>query len=103
MHILSLVKKLTMSLCNDIMKFSILGFRSDIRIELQAPVVIYPFKYFQGYGIMCSILLLTFMNMECLGKLIMAILACLLQGISDIDTHPPLQNVSECDQEIPQS
>ena len=30
-------QNLTMSLCND-MRFSILGFRSDIRIELQAPV-----------------------------------------------------------------
>ena len=28
-----------MSLRNDIMRFSVLGFRSDIRIELQAPVV----------------------------------------------------------------
>ena len=28
-----------MSLSNDIMRFSVLGFRSDIRIELQAPVV----------------------------------------------------------------
>ena len=29
-----------MSLRSDIMRFSVLGFRSDIRIELQAPVVI---------------------------------------------------------------
>ena len=28
-----------MSLRNDIMRFSVLGFRSDIKIELQAPVV----------------------------------------------------------------
>ena len=26
-------------LCNDIMRFSVLGFRSDLRIELQAPVI----------------------------------------------------------------
>ena len=32
-------QNLTMSLRNDIMRFSVLGFRSDIRIELQAPVV----------------------------------------------------------------
>ena len=32
-------QKLTMSLCNDIIRFSVLGLRSDIRIELQAPVV----------------------------------------------------------------
>ena len=31
--------KLTMLLRNDIMKFLVLGFRRDIRIELQAPVV----------------------------------------------------------------
>ena len=30
--------KLTMSLRNDIMRFSVSGFGSDIRIELQAPV-----------------------------------------------------------------
>ena len=29
-----------MSLRNDIMRFSVLGFRSDIMIELQAPVVV---------------------------------------------------------------
>ena len=28
-----------MSLRNDIMRFSVLGFRSDLRIELQAPVL----------------------------------------------------------------
>ena len=28
-----------MSLRNDIMRFSVLGFRSDLRIELQAPVI----------------------------------------------------------------
>ena len=31
-------------LCNDIMRFSVLGFRSDIRIELQAPVDIILYK-----------------------------------------------------------
>ena len=31
---------LTMSLRNGISRFSVLGFRSDIRIELQAPVII---------------------------------------------------------------
>ena len=30
-----------MSVRNDIMRFSVLGFRSDIRIELQAPVISY--------------------------------------------------------------
>ena len=39
-HLYSLKTKiLTMSLRNDIMRFSVLEFRSDIRIELQAPVV----------------------------------------------------------------
>ena len=33
-----------MSLRNDIMRFSVLGFRSDIRIELQAPVVKHTIK-----------------------------------------------------------
>ena len=32
-------QKLAMSLRNDIMRFSVLGFRSDIRIEFQAPVL----------------------------------------------------------------
>ena len=31
-------QKLTMSLPSDIMRFSVLGIRSDIRIKLQAPV-----------------------------------------------------------------
>ena len=47
--------------------------------------------------------LLTSMNMECFGKLIMAILACLLQWISDFGTHPPIQKVRDYDQEIPKS
>ena len=40
-----------MSLRSDIMRFSVLGFKSDIRIELQAPVVSlwYAFKY-SGYA-----------------------------------------------------
>ena len=55
----------------------------------------YPF-YFQGYGILCSILV-TFRDIEYLGKLIMAIFASLLgtlarffQGICDI-WYPPIQ------------
>ena len=32
-------QKHTMSLHNDIMRISVLGFRCDIRIELQAPVI----------------------------------------------------------------
>ena len=31
---------ITSLLRNDIMRFSVLGFRSDLRIELQAPVVL---------------------------------------------------------------
>ena len=33
-----------MSLQNDIMRFSVLGFRSEIRIELQAPVIVHVFR-----------------------------------------------------------
>ena len=43
-YITSIIKpqnqKRTVSLHNDIMRFSVLGFRSDIGIELRAPVVI---------------------------------------------------------------
>ena len=38
MAVESLVSLLSL-LRNDIMRFSVLGFRSDIRIELQAPVI----------------------------------------------------------------
>ena len=46
-HPYSLKPKLTISLRSDIMKLSVLGFSSDIRIELQAPVI--RLGYLLGY------------------------------------------------------
>ena len=40
-----------MSLRNVIMRYSVLGFRSDIRIELKAPVVIFNVSYYKEHEI----------------------------------------------------
>ena len=39
-HLYSLKTKISQCHYNDIMRFSVLGYRSDIRSELQAPVVL---------------------------------------------------------------
>ena len=54
-----------MSLRNDIMRFSVLGFRSVLRIELQAPVVYVHLAVEKGNKFLNNLLLRVFFDDYC--------------------------------------